>query len=226
MNRTPRARSARTDGDDVGRVEGDVLHAGRAVEVEVLLDLALAATLGRLVDRQHDLVVVPDDRRHERGVLGGDLLVVEVGELVEAEHVAVVGDPVVEVALLDVGDDVVEPGDADVGPDGADEVGRLELRGERTGVGGAVEEGVDGVAVGPDGGVVDDAVRRPRPWPAPAATVGAAGQRGVVGAGDVVDEEADVADAVAVACGRASAIGLSGCSAPDTMKRTRPCSSR
>ena len=93
-----------------GRVQGDVLDTGRAVEVEVLLDLALAATLGRLVDREHDLVVVPDHGGHQRRVLGGDLVVVEVGELVEAEHVLVVADPLVEVAALDVGHDVVEAG--------------------------------------------------------------------------------------------------------------------
>src|ERR671938_1657878 len=46
----------RLDGlDDVRRRERDVLHAGAAVEVEVLLDLALPLALGRLVDRELDL---------------------------------------------------------------------------------------------------------------------------------------------------------------------------
>src|SRR4029450_9527601 len=38
--------------DDVLALEGDVLHSGTSVELEVLLDLALALALGRLVDRE------------------------------------------------------------------------------------------------------------------------------------------------------------------------------
>src|SRR5436190_3465153 len=41
--------------DDVGRRQGDVLHARAAVKLEVLLDLALPLSLGRLVDRELDL---------------------------------------------------------------------------------------------------------------------------------------------------------------------------
>ena len=41
----------------------------RSEEVEVLLDLALAAPVGGLVDRQDHLVVVPHNGRHERRVL-------------------------------------------------------------------------------------------------------------------------------------------------------------
>ncbi len=67
-------------GHDVGRVQRHVLDAGRAVVVEVLLDLALAAPLGRLVDGQDHLVVVPHHRRHEGRVLGRDLVVVEVDQ--------------------------------------------------------------------------------------------------------------------------------------------------
>ena len=90
-----------------------MLHAGRAVEVEVLLDLALPAALGRLVDREHDLVVVPHDGRHQRRVLGGDLVVVEVGELVEAEDLLVVRRPTrSRWPRSTLADDVVEPRDA------------------------------------------------------------------------------------------------------------------
>src|SRR4051794_3340388 len=56
-------------GDDVGRAQRDVLHAGAAVEVEVLLDLALLAAVGRLVDRQDHRGSVPHHRRHQRRVL-------------------------------------------------------------------------------------------------------------------------------------------------------------
>src|SRR4029077_7394401 len=41
--------------DDVRRSERDVLRAWTSVELEVLLDLALALALGRLVDRELDL---------------------------------------------------------------------------------------------------------------------------------------------------------------------------
>src|SRR5436190_2709773 len=41
--------------DDVRRRHGDVLNARPVVELEVLLDLALALSLGRLVDRELDL---------------------------------------------------------------------------------------------------------------------------------------------------------------------------
>ena len=64
--------------------------------------------VGRLVDRHHDLRAVPHDRRHQRGVLGADLVVVEVVQLAEAEDLGVEAHPVVELALLDVADDVVD----------------------------------------------------------------------------------------------------------------------
>ena len=53
------------------------------------------------------------DLRHERGILGADVLVVEVDELVEAEHVLVELDPLVHLAFFDVADDVVDGGEAD-----------------------------------------------------------------------------------------------------------------
>ena len=174
-----------------------MLHAGRPVVVEVLLDLALAPPVGGLVDGQHDLVVVPHDGRHQRRVLGGDLVVVEVDEGVEAEHLVVVVDPLVEVALLDVAHDVVEAGEADLGARGGRELRRPEPGGELAGVAAAVEERVHRLAVGADGGVVDGA-----------ELVGvdggrALGQRAAVERGGVrrlgvVDEEADVAHAVPV----------------------------
>ena len=100
----------RSDGlHDVLRLQRDVLDAGAAVELEVLLDLALALALGRLVDRELDLpLAVRHHLRHERGVLRRDVLVGEVRELREAEDALVEPDPLVHAAELDVADDVVD----------------------------------------------------------------------------------------------------------------------
>src|SRR5690606_26503483 len=68
--------------DDVARQHGDVLHAGREIIVQVLLDLALALALRRLVDGELDApVAVLHDLRHKGGVLGADVLVIKVDEL-------------------------------------------------------------------------------------------------------------------------------------------------
>ena len=100
--------------DDVAGRQRDVLHAGAAVELEVLLDLRSPLALRRLVDRELDPPrAVLHDLRHQRRVLGADVLVVEVNELLEAEHLAVELDPLVHLAFLDVADDVVDGGEAD-----------------------------------------------------------------------------------------------------------------
>ena len=86
-----------------------MLRAGPAVEVEVLLDLALALALGRLVERELDLPrAVGHDLRHQRRVLGRDVLVGEVDHLGHPEHALVEPDPLVHAAELDVADDVVD----------------------------------------------------------------------------------------------------------------------
>ena len=95
--------------DDVGRRERDVLHAGAAVELEVLLDLALPLAFGRLVDRELDLAAaVRHDLRHERRVLGLDVVVAEMDDVRHPEDLLVELDPVVHLPELDVADDVVE----------------------------------------------------------------------------------------------------------------------
>ena len=87
-----------------------------AVEIEVLLDLALALALGGLVDRELDLAAaVCHDLRHERRVLGLDLVVSEVDDVRHPEDALVELDPVVHLAELDVADDVVEVEEADAG---------------------------------------------------------------------------------------------------------------
>ena len=110
----PRSFSASTVCDDVRRRERDVLRAGAAVELEVLLDLALALALGRLVDRELDLALaVRHHLRHQRRVLGRDVVVGEVDHLGHPEDALVVLDPVVHAAELDVADDVVDVRQAD-----------------------------------------------------------------------------------------------------------------
>ena len=104
----------RGDGrDDVVGAQREVLHAGAAVVVEVLGDLALAQAVGRLVDRLHDLAAVPHHGRTQRGELGRDRFLAEVLQLAETPHPVVPRDPFGEPAVLDVGDDVVEAGEPD-----------------------------------------------------------------------------------------------------------------
>ena len=95
--------------DDVAGGQGDVLHAGAAVELQEFLDLRAALGLGRLVDRELDPAgAVLHHLRHQGGIFGADVLVVEVDQLLEAEHVLVELDPLVHLAFLDVADDVVD----------------------------------------------------------------------------------------------------------------------
>ena len=144
---------------DVLRLHRDVLDAGAAVELEVLLDLALALALGRLVDRELDLpLAVRHDLGHERRVLGRDVLVREVRELREAEHPRVELDPLVHPAELDVADDVVDRDEPDAARGSAVRRDRLEARQVRARVLGAIDERVDVVAVRRDRGELDAAM--------------------------------------------------------------------
>ena len=102
--------------DDVTRGDRDVLRAGAAVELQVLVDLRLALALGGLVDRELDAAVAARDHLgHQRGVLGRDRLVAEVQHLRHPEDVLVVLDPRLHLAQLDVADDVVDREQADAG---------------------------------------------------------------------------------------------------------------
>src|SRR5436190_24075156 len=94
---------------DVVTEERDVLHARAAEVLEVLVDLALALALGGLVDRKLYLsLTVGHHFRHQRRVLGVDLLVAEVDDVREAHRPLVELDPVVHAAELDVADHVVD----------------------------------------------------------------------------------------------------------------------
>ena len=195
----PRSLSVLDGADDVGRRERDVLCAGAAVEVEVLLDLALALALGRLVDRELDLAAaVRHDLRHERRVLGLDVVVAEVDDVRHPEDALVELDPVVHLAELDVADDVVDVREADTGRGVAVLRDRDVAGQERAAVVGAVDERVDRVAVGGDRRALD----RPElvlVASAAPCTLRAPRDDGLaVGLRRVGHGERDVADAVAV----------------------------
>ncbi len=145
--------------DDVVRSQRDVLGTGATVELEVLLDLALALADGRLVERKLDLAcAVCHHLRHERGILGRDVLVGEVDHLRHPEHALVERDPLVHAAELDIADDVIDRLEPDtsrwdrVARDGG--VAGLE----RPGVVLTVDERVDRVAIRGDGGHLDRSV--------------------------------------------------------------------
>ncbi len=134
--------------DDVLGAQGDVLRSGVEVVVEELLDLALLLAGRRLVDRELDPPVpVRHDLAHQRRIVGVDHLVVVVDELGEAEDVPVVVDEAVHVAEPDVADAVIDLEQALAGR------GRRRLRDpviarrERAVVVGAVDEGVNHLAV-------------------------------------------------------------------------------
>jgi len=174
-----------------------VLDAGTLVEVEVLLDLGLAAAFGGLVDGELDVAVaVGHDLRHEGGVFGGDVVVVEVLVEAEAHDVGVEVDPLVHGVPADVADDVVDVEEADGTGDVVVRDG-LVAGEEGSGVVGAVDEGVDGFAVGGDAGGGDAAVGVGEVGGVLDAA-GAAGGGLDPGLAGVVDPESDGVDAVAV----------------------------
>ena len=94
---------------DVGRGERQVLHAGAAVELQVLVDLRLLLADGGLVERElHPVVAARHHLAHQRRVLGGDVVADELGHVGEAHDPVVEVDPLVHRAELDVADHVVE----------------------------------------------------------------------------------------------------------------------
>ena len=96
------------------RRKRDVLHARTVVVVEVFLNLRLAPAGGRLVDRELDAAgAVLHHLRHQRRILGRDLLVVEVHQLREPHRLGEELHPAVHLAQLDVADDVIDGGETD-----------------------------------------------------------------------------------------------------------------
>ena len=86
-----------------------MLHAGAPVELQVLVDLGLPLADGGLVQRElHPVVAARDHLAHQRGVLGGDVVADELGQVREAHDPVVKRHPLVHVAELHVADHVVE----------------------------------------------------------------------------------------------------------------------
>ena len=144
---------------DVVGVQRDVLDAGTAVELQVLVDLGLLLGDRGLVERElHLQGAVRDDLRHQRAVLGRDVVAHELLHVREAHDVVVEPDPLVHLAEFDVADAVVDRLEGAVlglrhdrlGGHEAGEVGAL--------VAGALDQGVPGLAVGGDGREDDGAV--------------------------------------------------------------------
>ncbi len=168
---------------------------GARVELEVLVHLRLALSFGRLVDGKLDAALaVGDHLGHERGILGGDLLVGEMEHLGEAEHALVVRHPLVHAAQLDVAHRMVELGQepqVSAAGDGG------EAREKRPVVGGALDEGVHRLAVRGDRREAGRAVlvlELVRLGDAKRAAL----ERGSVGSGGVGHGEGERTDAVAV----------------------------
>jgi hypothetical protein len=203
--------------DYVVRGKGDVLHAGTLVEIEILLDLGFPAAFGGLVDGEFDeAVAVGHDFGHEGGVFGGDVVVVEVLVEGEAHDAGVEIDPVVHGVPAYVADHVVDVEEAD----GTGDVVVLDgsVSGEESaGVVGAIDEGVDGIAVGCDAGDGDAAVAVGELYRLLNAAGSATGGFEPSLAG-VVDPEGYGADAVAVGVDVAGDVGVGtqGCSQHET----------
>jgi hypothetical protein len=86
-----------------------MLHPGRLVEVEVLLDLTLLLAFSRFVDRELDhSPSTLHDLRHQRGVLGGDGIVIEVLQHRERKDPLVELHPFVHLAEFDVRNDMID----------------------------------------------------------------------------------------------------------------------
>ncbi len=174
---------------------------GPFAELEVLVDLALPLALGRLVDRELDLAgAVRHHLAHQRRVLRLDLVVAEVDDVRHPEDALVELDPLVHLPELDVADDVVDRDQADAAA-GATVLRERDVAGEvGPRVVGAVDEGVDVLAVGGDRGQLDAAVLVLLP-----ARLGDARRApldgGAVRGGDVRDLQRDVLRRIAVPAG-------------------------
>jgi len=183
------------------------LVAGALIEVEVLLDLRFAAALGGLVDGEFDVAVaVGHDLGHEGGVLGGDVVVIEVLIETETHDVGVEVDPLVHRVPADVADTVIDVEEADGAGYRIVRNGLVAGK-ERAIIVATVDEGVDGVSVGGDAGSGD-------------ATVVVGGLGGLLdvacaasgglepGLAGIIDPEGDGTDAVAVGVDVAGDVGV------------------
>ena len=133
-NSTPAARIACTEATMSSVVSARCCTPGAAVELQVLVDLRLLLAHRRLVERELHLPrAVGDDLRHQRRVLGRDVVADELLHVREAEHPVVEADPLVHPAELDVADAVVDRRERRR-PGGDDRVAADEARQEDAGV--------------------------------------------------------------------------------------------
>ena len=86
-----------------------MLNAGTAVELQVLIDLRLALGDRRFVERKlHPVVAVGHNLRHQRRVVGGNVIADELGHVHKPHDPVVETDPRVHLAELDIADDVIQ----------------------------------------------------------------------------------------------------------------------
>src|SRR5689334_17717795 len=94
--------------EDVAGRKSDVLDARSLVKIEEFFDLALAATGGRLVDRQLDATVAALHYfAHEGRILGRNVFVVKTQKLRKAQNLVVEIDPLVHFTPTHVSHSVV-----------------------------------------------------------------------------------------------------------------------
>ena len=141
-------------GDNIFGAHSDVLDAGAAVVVDVLLDLGLAHAVGGLVDRHLNfLVEVDHDDRAEGRVLSVDLFVIDRPESVEVQHLFVPLSDGLHFAIGLVSDAMVDREQVNWGQHGVQfllEVVGLESWEEGSLVVSSLHESVDGITVGLD----------------------------------------------------------------------------
>ena len=96
--------------DRVGRQQRQVLDArGLGVPIQIFLDLALPSPFGGFVDGDLDQVAPRiHDLGHQRGVLGGNVLVIEMLEQLELQHLLVPANPIVHLPHFHVPHAVVD----------------------------------------------------------------------------------------------------------------------
>jgi hypothetical protein len=140
-----------------------MLHAGAAVEFEVLVDLRTPLTHRRLVQRElHPVISAGDHLGHQRGVLSSDVFTDELPEVGEAHHSVIETDPFFHSAEFNVGRAMVEGLEVLRRVVGRlatkDRLGGDETGQEHPGVAGPVDQRMPGLAEAGDSGRPDGAV--------------------------------------------------------------------
>ena len=86
-----------------------MLHAGSAIEIQVLFYLGFSLALRGLVDRKAYLLIsVRHDFRHQRRVFGRDVLIIEMLKHAKTHNVSVEFNPAVHLSPAHVADHVID----------------------------------------------------------------------------------------------------------------------